>query len=110
MAGLTEKDKQALQLFKQRVLGEFGDRVESIQLFGSKARDEATHESDVDVLVKLTHGTKEDRRLVSKIAFGISMETGAFISPVTLTQEQLDHMRHRRAAFWLDIQSDLAPV
>lgn len=110
MAGLTEQDKQALQLFKRHVLEEFGDRVESIQLFGSKARSEANQESDVDVLVKLTHGTKEDRRLVSKIAFDITMKTGTFISPVTLTQEQFDHMRDRRAAFWLDIQSDLVPV
>ena len=50
---MREDIKPILQEFKERLKDTYGDRLRSVVLFGSSARDDFTEESDVDVLVVL---------------------------------------------------------
>lgn len=62
----------------------YGDRLRGVYLFGSHAREEATAESDVDVLVVLdevTHYGEEIRRTGPLIST-LSLDSGRSISRV----------------------------
>lgn len=66
-----EKDKQAITKFKQNVLYRFPDA--SFILFGSKARNQDSDFSDIDILILLTR--KITTRIEEEI-FGIGFEVG----------------------------------
>ena len=82
----------------------------TLQLFGSKARGDATKFSDVDVLVILDDATWEDRRSVSRITSDVLLETGVDLSAKTFSPNQLDEMKRQRSMFWQTIESDLRPI
>lgn len=107
MAGLTKKEKEALRLFKEKLVAEFGNRLDSTQLFGSKARGEATKHSDVDVLVVVRDATWQDRRTVSGITSDILLENEVFVSPKVFSPDQLKEFRSRRSMFWQSVEPDL---
>jgi len=75
MSRLTKNEERALKLFKERLLKAFPGEVKSIQLFGSKARGEATKHSDVDVLVVMKDTSRENSFLVSRIATEVMVDT-----------------------------------
>lgn len=110
MAGLTTKDKEALKLFKEKLLQEFADQIDSIQLFGSKARGEAQKHSDVDVLVILDGGVPQDRHRVNRLTSDIMLETGVLVSPKTFTKSQWQEMERDQDMFWQVVQPDLQEV
>ena len=107
MVGLTENEKKALKLFKEQLLAEFGERVDSTQLFGSKARGDAAKHSDVDVLVVLRTMTWRDKRAVRAIAADVIFATDVVLSVQVLSKAQLADLKHRKALFWQLIQPDL---
>ena len=107
MAGLTKKEEEALQLFKRKLLDEFGDRLDSTQLFGSKARGDATKESDIDVLVTLRDRSWRDRRRVNHVAADVLFDTDTFISPKSLSPEEIEDMRQQRSMFWQSVEPEL---
>lgn len=110
MAGLTTKDKEALALFKHKLQAEFGERLDSTQLFGSKARGEATKHSDVDVLVILKDATWRDRSHVSDLSFRVLLASDVVLSTKTFSPEQFEEMKRDRSMFWQSISPDIVPL
>ena len=110
MAGLTPEEEDALKLFAHAMQESFPHRVGSMQLFGSKARGDATKFSDVDVLVILDNATWEDRRSVSRISSAVLLETGVDLSAKTFTPQQLAEMKRQRSMFWQTSEPDLRPI
>lgn len=107
MTGITTTEKRALRQFKKGLLDTFGDRVVSVHLFGSKARGDATEESDTDVLVILHDALWQDRRTVNHLSVDVMLETGVLLSAKTFTPKQMAEMQHNRAMFWQSIEPDL---
>lgn len=68
---LEEKDRQSLKEFKDKVREKFPEA--SFILFGSKARDEDTKFSDIDILVILD---RKITTLIEEKIFGIGFEVG----------------------------------
>lgn len=48
---LKKQEAAALREFKQRLSSKYGNLVSSILLYGSKARGQASKDSDIDILV-----------------------------------------------------------
>ena len=79
-------DLTLVREFKRRVEASLPGRVTKVILFGSRARGEATPESDWDIAVFLSsQPTPVERDSVSDIAFDLMMETGASIQPIALS-------------------------
>jgi|GEM_PF-4767554 len=53
MKNLTEKEKLALEELVDGLRGLYGDNLSRVILYGSKARGDATEDSDIDILVVL---------------------------------------------------------
>ena len=60
----SAREREALDVFVERLYAHCGDRVRSVILFGSMARGDAGPDSDIDVLVALTN---DDPRLRSQV-------------------------------------------
>ena len=88
MIELQAEYKNVLEDFKKRLLKELGGRIDSIILYGSVARGEATEDSDIDILV--IGRDKNDWKKVSEVAYEIDFENEfrTFITTIFLTRDE----------------------
>ena len=85
----------------------FGQRLVSIRLFGSYAREDATADSDVDCLVLLDRVDRADDRAITDLAADLVWQIGGVvISPLTMSAADFEAWKalERRAA--LEIERD----
>lgn len=77
-------DDPVLTRFRAAVAGLYGDRIERVVLYGSRARGEALPDSDYDVLVFLKDFGLRDRhreiKRLSQITADIITDTGELVS------------------------------
>lgn len=84
MVTMAEKqqDNPVLKRFRAAVTEIYGDRVERVVLYGSRARGDAWEDSDYDVAVFLrdySPGTTTELYRLADLSTAILDETGAFI-------------------------------
>jgi antitoxin ChpS len=85
--------RSALRELDRRLRERLGRRYVKLMLFGSRARGDNAPESDADVAVIL-RGHIADRwalkRLIIQETYALLMETGLYIQPWPLEQNELD--------------------
>jgi predicted nucleotidyltransferase len=75
--------------FKKRAQAALPGRVEHVVLFGSRARGDATAQSDWDMAVFLKDkADSADLCILADAAFDLILETGEFIQPVAFCADQ----------------------
>ena len=77
---MTDHDRSILEIFAARVRQHFPEA--RIWAFGSRARGDATWESDLDVCVVVEKLTYEDRDTLWNIAWEVGFEHEMLISAV----------------------------
>lgn len=107
MSHLSKQEKQALALFKGRVEAELAGKVDSLHLFGSKARGDATKHSDIDILAVMNDVSWERRLALTHIANEVLHETGVMLSLKKFTPQQMEEMRKRQSLFWRSVSANL---
>ncbi len=81
--------RRVLDLYRDLAQARFGDALDRIVLFGSRARGDHRVDSDWDLAVFLRHSiTADDQRSVSGIGHDVMCETGALIQSVALPAER----------------------
>ncbi|MEI6430030.1 MAG: nucleotidyltransferase domain-containing protein [Pseudanabaena sp. ELA607] len=76
----TPKLENILAELRQALYLEYGDRLAKIVLFGSQARNEAVHGSDIDILVVLKGEVKPSDEI---------LKTGGFVADLSLKYDQV---------------------
>ncbi len=77
---LTAREQEALSAFVRRLREHFDGQVLSVLLFGSRARNEAQPDSDVDVAVILDRADAETRKAIRHLAVETWLEYGFYLS------------------------------
>jgi predicted nucleotidyltransferase len=85
--------QQVVREFHQRIEDALGQPVQVV-LFGSCARGTATEDSDVDVLVVVSHLDARTEDIIGDIAWEVGFETGLVFSAIPLSEQQLSLLRH----------------
>jgi len=87
---IQAKYRGAVKEFVSRALKRYGDKIDSIILFGSVARGEAKEDSDIDVLIVVKKEDFRLRRVLIGIAFDILLETEKDISVKVLSKKEFE--------------------
>ncbi len=107
---MSAKIRKILKKLKKELLRIYGgENVDSIILFGSRARGDAREDSDIDILVVLTNNFNysEMLRLSSEIVASLSLENDVVISRTFVTKAQYDKLQ---IPFLMNVRREGVPV
>ncbi len=98
-----------LKKLKKGLLQIYGDRIDRILLYGSRARGDNRPDSDIDILIVLKDdfNYSEMLRLSSDLAASLSLENDVVISRVFVSNEQFEH---RQIPFLMNVRREAVPV
>jgi predicted nucleotidyltransferase len=85
-----EKVTRILRDLRTGLAQRLGDRLKAVYLYGSRARGDARHDSDIDVLVVL-HGEFDYFKTmdqISDLAWTLSLENDVVIAQVLVSEEK----------------------
>jgi predicted nucleotidyltransferase len=86
---LSAIDREIAVRFKQQV--QSVAPLLALWVYGSRARGDASAESDLDLFIELEKVTPALRRQISEIAWQVGFEQDRVISTLVATREQLQH-------------------
>jgi len=107
---LTTTERQALETLVQRLYMHHSDRIQSVTLFGSKARGDAGPDSDIDVIVVLTNDDPHLRSSVRRLAARVSLEYDLLISVRAVGRSHWYELSHYRFPIYRAIQAEGIPL
>jgi predicted nucleotidyltransferase len=87
-AGLLENEKAALLKLKSALLQKLG--LLDFRVYGSKARGDATPDSDVDVMIEVENYTPAVESEIDELIFQVNLEFECFISAVIFSRRELE--------------------
>ncbi len=97
--GLLPADRAFLDAYRDALRERFGDLVQSITVFGSKARGEATEQSDLDLVVVIEEGDWDLKMKVADTAYRLTLGGEVVPSVHVITANEWESMRRSRSAF-----------
>jgi predicted nucleotidyltransferase len=103
---LSENDAKALEEFARRAREAFGSKILDIRLFGSKARGDASADSDIDVALLFESLTDGVKFKIFNIAFDVNLEFDVYISPRVISKSAVENPIFSAASFLRDIMKE----
>ncbi|MGH7860282.1 MAG: nucleotidyltransferase domain-containing protein [Candidatus Binatia bacterium] len=94
--------RDAIERFVSAARRHFGDRLSRVVLYGSRARGDEHHESDVDLLLILRGGGSadwRDARAASFLAADVGLESGVDVSAKCISAERFDREARETTGF-----------
>jgi predicted nucleotidyltransferase len=86
---MSKKDRKILNQFSTRIHERFSDA--RVWAFGSRARGDATWDSDFDVFVVLSEVDQKAERWIRDIAWEVGFENERVITTVLIDKEQFEN-------------------
>ena len=105
-AHLTDRARQALAAFVERIQQRFDGLILSAILFGSRARGEASADSDVDVLAVIDKEGYRVRKEIRYLAAEVWLEYGLFLSTRVWSRSHWRKLQEMQTLLYRNIQRD----
>ena len=105
---LAENEKQALEALRKVLFDQYP--VIDFRLFGSKARDEDRHDSDLDVMIEIPEYDQAMVAEIDDIIFQLNIEHDVFISALYFGKDELEEGPLSEAPIYKVIQREGIPL
>jgi predicted nucleotidyltransferase len=106
LTNLSDKEEGALRAYARTLESRFGSRLVEVSLFGSKARNEARADSDLDVAVILQQPSSEDLSEARGLAFDIWLNYGVLLSVRAMSQRGWEKLGSLQSLFYRNVKRD----
>ncbi len=110
IAHFTQNERQAVQVFVQRLNERFPAEIINITLFGSKARGDSGPWSDIDILTVVREESWSLRGEVSTLAADVSLEYDVLIGPRVIGFERWERMKRDGFSLYRNIATEGIPL
>ncbi len=100
------REKPIIEEFKRRIEQQFPGELVRLVLFGSKARGDATIESDVDLLVVIR---SENWRLgdeIRGVGYALELEHGVVLSIQVMGERHYEELKARGSTFLTNVERE----
>lgn len=82
---MNKKDLAVARKLKKKLKGKIP--LYEMRVFGSRARGNAQHDSDLDIYIEVGSLTRRERRLISETAWEVGFQHNIVIAPVVFSHE-----------------------
>jgi predicted nucleotidyltransferase len=96
----------ALARYRELLLERFGDRLDNVALFGSRARGTAREDSDIDVFVCIRGASSVEENEAAAISGDVAVETGVWLSPAVYSSERFARLVAMESPFARAVEKD----
>ncbi len=103
---LSAKEKRIIEEFKKKIEETFPGELASVTVFGSKARGDATKESDLDLLVVIH---SEDWKLGDRIrdlGYALELKYGIVLSIQIMSPKHIEKLKKVRSQFFKEVEQE----
>jgi len=107
---LAPNEQAAIRRYIAGIRERFPKDVLSVTLFGSKARGDASTESDIDLLVLVDEESREIRSELWRIASDVSLEYNVVLSVRVFARSRWAETRRIRLPLYRAIVADGVPL
>ena len=98
--------QRAVSEFAERLRERFGSEVVSIWMYGSRARGDASPDSDIDLAVVVSDASPERRRAVRHLAVEVWLEHGLYLSTRVWSAAHWHELERMQTLLYRNICSD----
>lgn len=106
MLTLIHEEQVWLNAYCEALAEQFPNLVETILIFGSKARGDAGPDSDLDVLVILREGDRSRKRAVRHLGHSLAVVSEVIPSIMVYTREEWTSRRSGGSPFYRAVMRD----
>jgi uncharacterized protein len=108
---LSAAERHVLDDLAGRIKERYGERLDRLQVFGSRARGDVSDESDIDLLVVLKVPREAEGRETTAVwdlaeAAMTGQHTAAPISLIVLAEDRFAELLRRERRFAVDIEAE----
>jgi len=86
---MNKRDYEIARKLKKK-LSEFIPLVD-LRVFGSRAREDADEYSDMDIFIEIESVNKEQKDVISDLAWEVGFEHFMVISPLVFTRDEIEN-------------------
>jgi len=102
---VTENEKKLIEKFKNKMEAFVGSDKVKLFLFGSKARGDADHHSDIDIAIIVKNLTRKQKNQILEEVADFEFENILPLSTLILSEEEFERLKRRERAIALDIEN-----
>lgn len=103
---LSKSERQAINDFISKLRDRFPREIDSIKLYGSKARGTSHKDSDIDVLVIVSRKSTAIDETVIDLVCDVLNEYGIFIEVITMTSKDYGTAVRYQYPFAINVERD----
>jgi predicted nucleotidyltransferase len=103
---LSQGDYRAVHQYIDRALALPAIQIETIILFGSKARGDSSPESDMDLMIILDDAALPQQEPLYALTFDVLLESGVYISTQVMSADLFRQLPIRRPLFYANLIRD----
>ncbi|MAU02138.1 MAG: hypothetical protein CL608_33795 [Anaerolineaceae bacterium] len=100
------QERQMAESLVEELIAKFGEQVLAVILFGSRARGDATDESDMDFLIIMSEVDNTIKREIRFLTTEIWLEHGIFLSTSIISNTHWQQLQKLKTALYCNISDD----